>query len=130
MQHKFHDEDSMTAGAPIKLEVILELEDELEEGADLSAVAPFYPGKKNVNYWVICSSAPAGGKPGQVSIMLLHILIVLTCCIAAAVHQEVASLAKGHSKSRMDNAQGQARADAVSGVRLVHRSGSRDCTLR
>lgn len=58
VSHEVLNPDSLTAGAPIKLQVSLEREDEDE--SDHTAVAPFFPGAKTENWWIVVGEANKG----------------------------------------------------------------------
>ena len=56
LEFEVEDEENVTAGAPayLKIKVEREEEDDEEEGeVDISVHAPFYPGQKMENYWLV-----------------------------------------------------------------------------
>ncbi|KDQ16775.1 hypothetical protein BOTBODRAFT_106485 [Botryobasidium botryosum FD-172 SS1] len=54
VNHELQEAEEYTAGAPITLKVALSREvDEEEEADDQVVIAPFYPSKKMVNWWLV-----------------------------------------------------------------------------
>jgi len=49
--HEVQDADDLSAGSPISVSV--NIEREVDEDADGNVYAPFYPGKKSENWWVV-----------------------------------------------------------------------------
>lgn len=52
VSHEVVDPESLTAGTPIRVKVNLERED-VDEDANFTAVAPFFPGQKTENWWIV-----------------------------------------------------------------------------
>lgn len=52
VSHEVLDADSLNSSTPIKVKVVLERED-VEENGPFNAVAPFFPGSKTENWWIV-----------------------------------------------------------------------------
>ncbi|KDN46281.1 putative ATP dependent RNA helicase [Tilletiaria anomala UBC 951] len=65
ISYEIQDEEGLTGGTPINMRVTLEKEvdDDDEEAADPTAVAPFFPHKKLVHWWLVV------GDPGTKNLL-------------------------------------------------------------
>lgn len=88
--------DSLTASTPIKVSVLL-MRDEEGEEEDHTVVAPFYPGKKTENWWVVVGEADKSRQVGPVLSMFVWLLNL----VVALEHQEGGSSAESDCQSRV-----------------------------
>lgn len=52
MSHEVLEADSLSAGSPIRVKVTMERED-VDEDTSFTSVAPFFPGSKTENWWIV-----------------------------------------------------------------------------
>jgi pre-mRNA-splicing helicase BRR2 len=57
VSHEFEDTDDLKAGEPITMRVTLERDVDEDEQDDQVVDAPYYPGKKMVNWWLVVGDA-------------------------------------------------------------------------
>lgn len=57
MEHEIEDSDDLTAGDPITMKIKLARDVDEDDEDDQTADAPYYPGKKMVNWWLVVGDA-------------------------------------------------------------------------